>query len=174
MARDTVAPEVKILFERETIRKRISQLSDAIKERYPDAGNLLIIPLQTGAMFFAVDLLRSFRGPQRPMISSVIVNTRDFSGSYFGKTRDLARGRDLLILDDIFDTGKTLEDVYNYYKNCGAKTICSCFLLNKRIPKVTDLKPDFIGFDVEDLYVVGYGLDADERYRELENIGYLE
>ena len=55
MARDTVAPEVKILFERETIRQRISQLSDAIKERYPDAGNLLIIPLQTGAMFFAVD-----------------------------------------------------------------------------------------------------------------------
>ena len=83
-------------------------------------------------------------------------------------------GRKILLVDDIFDTGESLEFAVRWLRERGAGEVRTCVLLDKEVEKRTSLRPDFVGFKVPNYFVVGYGLDLDEKFRELPYVAYLK
>ena len=139
---------------------------------------LTVIAILTGTLMFMSDLLRRIPLPLKLTCLSV--------ASYHGKTQpsgevlfkevsvpDVA-GQDLLILDDILDTGHTLEAVRTKLETAEPRSIRVCVLLSKRKQRARNVDVDYIGFEIDDEFVVGYGLDFMERYRNLPYIGVLK
>jgi hypoxanthine phosphoribosyltransferase len=129
-----------------------------------------------GAVFFLADLLKRLQVP-------VAVDFFQVS-SYRGATtpgelrvrKDIdlpVRGQDVLIIEDIIDTGYTLRTILDMFRFRGARTVKLCALLDKTERREVDVTVDYCGFEIEDRFVVGYGLDFDERYRNLPYVGYL-
>ena len=84
------------------------------------------------------------------------------------------KGRDIIIVEDIVDTGYTLEYICDYVNNMHPKSVVTCSLLDKKARRVVDVNPDYSGFVIDDLFVIGYGLDFDQKYRNLPYIGVVE
>ena len=166
----------KALLDAETIHGRIAELSIQIQQTLPP-GELHIIVILNGAMIFAADLARQIA---RPCLM-------DFWGwsSYGDKTSPApikmthsldfgVADKDILVLDDIVDTGVTLDNAVKCLLNAGARSIYTCVLLNKPSKRVNGFKADFCGFDIPDEFVVGYGLDYGGRYRNLPFVATME
>lgn len=158
--------------EIETIVKRLgSQISEDYKDKNP-----LIIGLLKGTIFFMVDLLKNID----------IKCTLDFmkASSYSGASStgnvmikgDIpeVEGRHVVLIDDILDTGRTIKSVKELFESRGALSVKVCVLLNKPEGRVVDIEADYVGGLVENEFVVGYGLDYDEQYRNLPYIGVLK
>ena len=168
-----MSAEKYILLKSDDIQKRIAELaaemSDLLQNEKFD-----ILWLAEGAFYFAADLTRllPFQDIQihSLKVSSYGAGKKSSENPLIIGDISKFRGRNVLIVDDIFDTGKTLEFVSNELKKIGAKKIMSCFLLNKKVEKLTDAKPDFVGFDIEDRFVFGYGLDSGGVNRNLPDI----
>jgi len=132
--------------------------------------------LMNGAMVFAADLVRamSSRGCVMEMDFIQLEKNRQDGAVKLAAASNLpVEGRDVLLIDDIFDDGKTLSFAYEHYKKLGASSITSVVLLDKSGGKETTIKPDFIGFECPDIFVIGYGMDIAYRYRELPFIGKM-
>lgn len=166
----------RVLFEASAIHKRLDEMAAQITADYSDR-ELTVIAILTGSVMFMSDLLR--RIPLRLKLDCLSVV------SYHGKTRtsgevifkqlvesDVA-GRHVLILDDILDTGHTLDAVRKKLETAGPCSIRVCVLLSKRKQRARNVDVDYIGFEIDDEFVVGYGLDFMERYRNLPYIGVL-
>jgi hypoxanthine phosphoribosyltransferase len=167
----------KTLFTKTDIRKRVAELGKTITEIYKDK-DVLIVPILEGGTIFAADLVREINLPvvvQSFKVSSYHGGTFS-SGKLTMDTTSLpeCRGKDIILIDDIFDTGLTLSTLRNHFKIAGANTVSTCVLLNKRVMRHTNLKPDLFGFEIENEFVVGYGLDYKEVYRNLPYIGVLD
>ena len=166
----------RVLFDEPTIRKLLDQMAAQITADYRDR-ELTVIAVLTGSLMFMSDLLR--RIPLRLKLDCLNVV------SYHGKAqtsgnvtfKDMgvpdAAGRNVLILDDILDTGHTLSAVCEKLKAAKPRSLRVCVLLSKRKQRVRDVNSDYVGFEIEDEFVVGYGLDFMERYRNLPYIGVL-
>jgi hypoxanthine phosphoribosyltransferase len=137
---------------------------------------LTVIAILTGSLMFMSDLLRRIPLPLRLDCLSVV--------SYHGKTQTSGDvvfklavpdvgGQDVLILDDILDTGYTLAAVRKKLQTAKPRSIRVCVLLSKRKQRARDVDADYIGFEIDDEFVVGYGLDFMERYRNLPYVGVL-
>ena len=137
---------------------------------------LTVIAILTGSLMFMSDLLRRIPLPVRLDCLSVV--------SYHGKTQTSGDvvfklavpdvgGQDVLILDDILDTGYTLAAVRKKLQTAKPRSIRVCVLLSKRKQRARDVDADYIGFEIDDEFVVGYGLDFMERYRNLPYVGVL-
>ena len=166
----------RVLFDGPAIHKRLDELAAQITSDYPDR-ELAVIAILTGSLMFMSDLLRRIPLPLKLDCLSV--------ASYHGKTQtsgevifnelpfpDVA-GRDVLILDDILDTGHTLAAVRKKLETTRPRSIRACVLLSKRKPRAREVDADYIGFEIDDEFVVGYGLDFMEHYRNLPYIGVL-
>jgi len=165
-----------MLFDGPAIHKRLDELATQIASDYLDR-ELAVIAILTGSLMFVSDLLRRIPLPLRLDCLSV--------ASYRGKAttsgdvifKELAvpdvAGRDVLILDDILDTGNTLASVRKRVETAGPRSIRVCVLLSKRKQRARDVYADYIGFEIDDEFVVGYGLDFMERYRNLPYVGVL-
>lgn len=168
----------RVVIPRDEIAARVGQLAGEIAECY--AGReLTILAVLTGSLIFLSDLIR--RLPLRMRVDVVAVS------SYPGPTTcsqgadvrtpvppDLA-GRDVLILDDILDSGRTLAATLSDVRAAGAASVRSCVLLRKRRPDVPSrTEADFVGFEIENEFVVGYGLDFDRLYRNLPDVCLLK
>jgi hypoxanthine phosphoribosyltransferase len=169
-----LAPEVLISAER--LQQRVAELAAAIDRDYADSSRLVCVGVLKGAVFFLTDLLKHLRVP-------VAVDFFQVS-SYRGATtpgelrvrKDIdlpVRGEDVLIVEDIIDTGYTLRTILDMFRFRGARTVKLCALLDKKERREVDVTVDYFGFEIEDRFVVGYGLDFDERYRNLPYVGYL-
>jgi hypoxanthine phosphoribosyltransferase len=170
------AQAVKILVTEQQIQDAIDKVAADI--RLKEAGRpLTVIAIMTGSIVFLADLMRKLDQP----IRVGVVQT----SSYRGGTQRGAltinsdmlldvEGRDVLLVDDIFDTGHTLNEVVAMIDDLGPKSIKSAVLLLKRGRQEVQMRPDYVGFEIPDEFVVGYGLDYRDMYRNLPYLAALE
>lgn len=166
----------RVLFDAPAIHKRVEEMATQITADYLNR-ELTVIAILTGSLMFMSDLLRRIPLPLKLDCLSVV--------SYHGKTQTSGEvvfkqlavpdvtGRDVLILDDILDTGHTLAAVRKMLETAKPLSLRVCVLLSKRKRRAWDVDADYIGFEIDDEFVVGYGLDFMERYRNLPYIGVL-
>lgn len=168
-------PPGKTLLERKTIRTRVAQLGKEIARDLGDAS-LCMVPVMDGGMIFAADLMREIALPMiiRPIKASSYGDATTSSGTITlpSGIPEGIEGKDLLLVDDILDTGRTLEVLTSLLREAGARSVRKCVLLRKESAK--HFHADFIGFDIPDVFVVGYGLDLAGLHRNLADILVME
>lgn len=170
--------KVEKLISSEAIAVQVSTLANKIAKSMP--SNLTIVVLLRGSFVFAADLIRALHAVgMRPQVDFMTVSSYGKSTTSSGTVqvvRDLTEpveGHDLLIVDDILESGRTLEFVKNMLKERGARSIKTAVLLDKPGKRKFEIEADYVGFVIEDKFVVGYGLDYANYYRELPYIGAI-
>jgi hypoxanthine phosphoribosyltransferase len=165
----------RVLISEEQLARRIRALSRDIQRDF--AGReLVVIPLLTGTVMFLADLIRNLSLPLRldfMGVSSYGDGTESGRLVFTKELRLSVRGRDVLLVDDILDTGKTMTRVLARLRPLGPRCIKTCVLLNKAARRTESIEADYVGFEIPDFFVVGYGLDFAERYRNLPFVGVL-
>jgi hypoxanthine phosphoribosyltransferase len=167
-----------VLISEEELRHRIHELGQAISVDY--AGqDLLLVAILKGSVIFLADLMRAITIPHQidfMAVSSYGVGARISSG-VVRIVMDLAtniEGRNVLIVEDIIDTGQTLDYIIRILGERGPKSLRICTLLNKGSRREVEIPVDFIGFDIPNEYVFGFGLDVDELHRNLPYVATLK
>ncbi|HAE61591.1 MAG TPA: hypoxanthine phosphoribosyltransferase [Eubacteriaceae bacterium] len=166
-----------VLIDEKTLKKRVSELGKELAEEYKDKNPLVICVLK-GSVLFMSDLVQSMDIPLEidfMAISSYGSGTRSSGEVRILKDLDKSvEGRDLLIIEDIVDSGLTLSYLIRIFKDRNTNSIKVCSLLDKPERRTSEVEIDYVGFVVPDEFVVGYGLDFAERYRNLPFIGVLK
>jgi hypoxanthine phosphoribosyltransferase len=163
----------RVLFGREDIRRRVEELGRTITGDYVGREPVLISVLKGGTMFLA-DLIRHLRLPLETHLMAV----SPYGGAEesMGRVRILLdvevdlTGRDVLLVEDIVDTGLTLSYLMSIIRSRRPASLEVCALLDRSVRRIVPLRPRYVGFDCPDSFVVGYGLDFEERYRNLADI----
>jgi hypoxanthine phosphoribosyltransferase len=171
---------VRVLIPQADLERRVAEMAEEINRDYSQkaAGSdgLVCIGVLKGSVFFLVDLLKKLTFPVKvDFFQTASYGSSTTAGEVrIRKDVDLPiRGKDVLLIEDIVDTGHTLRTVLGLLRFRGAKSVRLCALLDKAERREVDVPIDYCGFTIEDLFVVGYGLDFDERYRNLPYIGVL-
>ena len=168
----------KVLLSEEQIRERVAQLGRELKKDYADK-NPVFVGVLKGVVVFYADVIRAFDAPCELdfMWISSYSGTQSTGNMLVRKdvTVDL-NGRDVVILEDILDTGRSLKFTYDHLVSKGAASVRICTLLDKPEGRVAgyDIKADYTGFNIPNEFVVGYGLDYNEKYRNLPYVGILK
>ncbi|MBF1208474.1 hypoxanthine phosphoribosyltransferase [Fusobacterium pseudoperiodonticum] len=168
---------IENLIDRKTVENRIKELAKQIEKDY--AGEeLYCVGLLKGSVVFLSDLVKEINSPviiDFMSVSSYGSETVSSGDVKILKDTDLdLRGKHVLIVEDIIDTGLTLEHVIRYFKESkGVKTLKTCTLLSKPERRKVNIDIDYVGFDVPDKFVIGYGLDYDQKYRNLPYIAVV-
>ncbi len=166
-----------VLIDEKTLKKRVSELGKELAEEYKGKNPLVICVLK-GSVLFMSDLVQSMDIPLEidfMAISSYGNGTRSSGEVRILKDLDKSvEGRDLLIIEDIVDSGLTLSYLIKIFKDRNTNSIKVCSLLDKPERRISEVEIDFVGFAVPDEFVVGYGLDFAEKYRNLPFIGVLK
>lgn len=167
----------RILIPRERIAERVRQLGAEISQVYAgdiEAG-LTLVTILSGSLIFLSDLIRCL--PLRMKLGLITVSsyqgTKPTTASVVQQLNVDVTGRHVLLVDDILDTGGTLRLVRQQLAPVEPKSIRTCVLLRKPSKAPPDVPADFVGFDIEDHFVVGYGLDFNDHYRNLPDIAVL-
>lgn len=170
---------VKILFDENIIAARVAALAGEIAARA--SKNLLAVPVMNGAFVFAADLLRGLHGAGlAPEVDFLALGSYGAGTSSSGRValaRDIlapVAGRDVLLIDDILETGRTLAFARDLLRARGAGRVLIAVALEKPHKRAAEVTPDFVGFSCPDRFVVGYGMDYAGKYRELPFIGALD
>lgn len=166
----------EIIINQDEIARRVEELAGQITRDFTGKP-LTIICLSNGAIIFAADLIRHISIPiQLDSISVSSYRGTESTGQVkLDKGLKLCvKGRNVLIVDDILDTGLTLSKVKDEVKKADPEKIFTCVLLNKPARREVDIEADYCGFQIEDHFVVGYGLDFNEAYRNLPYIAILK
>jgi hypoxanthine phosphoribosyltransferase len=165
-----------VMFTEAQIKKRVRELGHELRKVYGD-GEFTIISIINGAVMFTADIMRQIDNPVRldcVRISSYGNATKSFGTPQIvsSLTIDIA-GRHVLLIDDILDTGKTIKLVSELVSKLKPASMRTCVLLDKEARREVPFEADFVGFKIPNKFVVGYGLDFAERYRNLPCIGVL-
>jgi len=170
----------KILIHEEVLRKRIIELAKQISVDYKDKDLVLIVVLE-GAMIFFADLVREITlPPQSVLVNSIAVSSYGMGTKTSGTVKikkDIdtdIKGRNVLLLEDIIDTGLTLKFIIEYLKEKKPASLRNCVLLNKAERREVEVDLDYVGFKIPNEFVVGYGLDCAEKYRRLRHVVALK
>ena len=178
MAETAAALDIKPLFTAERISHRVEELAREIAAtRLKD---LIIVAILKGSFIFAADLIRAlYRHGLKPEIDFMFLASYGTGTHSSGEVEVLREveskleGRDVVIVDDILDSGRTLAFAKAFLEARGARRVMTCVLLDKQVPRAAAIAPDFTGFHCPSVFVVGYGTDLAHRYRELPFIGYV-
>lgn len=172
----------RVLISQEQIRSRVHELAEEItRDHAPDKlenAEVTIVPILTGAMIFCGDLIRQL--PLKMKIGLITVSSypgaslRTKGSQILGDQLGDIAGRHILLVDDILDSGGTINLVVPILRDLGAATVKSCVLLRKDRPIAKAVHVDYVGFEIPDEFVVGYGLDYDNYYRNLPDIVTLK
>ena len=168
--------EINILINKSKLEKRIEEMGKQIAKDY-EGKDLVLVGILKGSVIFMAELAKNIK-------KSVALDFMDVS-SYEGTEstgkikinkdiRDTIEAKDVIIVEDIIDTGRTLTYVKEYLAQKNPNSIKIATMLSKPSRRVLELKVDYIGFAIDDKFVVGYGLDYNEQYRNLPYIGYIE
>jgi len=165
----------RVLITRAQLARRVRALSREIERDF--AGrDLVVVAILNGTVMFLADLIRHLSLPLRLDfigISSYGLGTESGEMVFTKELRLDVRGRDVLLIDDILDSGRTLRRVLGKLRPLKPRRIRTCVLLEKQARRVEKVRANYIGFAIPDLFVVGYGLDFAERYRNLPFVGVL-
>ena len=159
----------RVLISEQQIARRVRQLTRQLQRDYKDR-DLVIVSLLNGTVMFLADLIRHLSLPLRldfMGVSSYGAGTESGELVFTKQLRLDVRGRDVLVVDDILDTGRTLKRVLAVLRQHQPRRLKVCVLLDKKARRIEKVRADYVGFEIPDLFVVGYGLDFAERYRNL-------
>lgn len=163
----------KLLYSREEIKARVRELGTNISKDYKEK-NLLVVSLLRGSFIFTADLVREISIPvEVDFMTTASYGHGEVSSGNVEIINDIrtgVEGKDILIVDDISDSGYTLKKVYDLLKLKNPNSIKICVMLDKPSRRKVDIDPDFVGFEIPDLFVVGYGLNYGNHHR---NIPYI-
>jgi len=173
----------RILISQEKIAARVTQLAQQIvadhtPPRMAGEAEITIVPILTGAMIFCCDLIRQI--PIAMKIGLMTVSSypgssiRSQGSQLLGQQLGDVRGRHVLLIDDILDSGGTIKLVAPFVKSLGAATVKTAVLLRKDRPAAKEVAVEYVGFEIPDEFVVGYGLDYNNYYRNLPDIVTLK
>ncbi|MBE7705862.1 MAG: hypoxanthine phosphoribosyltransferase [Cyanobacteria bacterium SIG30] len=170
--------ELKTLISEEELTKRIKEVAEEINNFYGDE-KLTVICVLKGAIMFCSHLIKYLKMPVE--LECVRLSSYGTSTKSSGKVKALdltlpqLEGKNVLVVEDIIDTGLTLKFLKDYIESTlNPKTLKIATLIDKKISRLNDMQPDFYGFDIDDKFIVGFGLDYEEIYRNIPYIGYFE
>lgn len=169
--------KIEVLISEEKLQERIQELATELKKEYQEE-EVVFCSVLKGAIFFTVDLMKKYDGDAR--IDFIRVSSYEGENST-GKIalkiplkKENIEGKNIVVVEDIVDTGRTYHYLMEYIKEMNPKSVKSCVLLDKKARRVVPFEADYVGFSIEDLFVIGYGLDYDEKYRNLPYIAYVK
>ncbi len=170
--------DLKMLFEPERIQNSIAKLAEKLNSEYKDEEVYLICVLK-GSVMFMTDLAKHLKMPLRMEFIRLSSYGSGFNSTGRVNAVDISlpdlNGKNVLIIEDIIDTGHTAKFLVDFINhNFKVQTLKFCSLLDKKIKREVDIDADFYCFEVDDKFLVGYGLDYDGFYRNLPYIGYVE
>lgn len=161
----------------EKVTKRIAEMGAQISAEY-GAEPVCLICILKGSVFFTVELAKRITSPvelEFMCVSSYGADTKSSGVVKIVKDLDVSiEGKNVIVIEDIIDSGRTLSYLLENLKTRNPKSLKLCTLLDKPERRVVEVKVDYIGFEIPDEFVVGYGLDFDQQYRNLPYIGYVE
>lgn len=170
--------KLKVLFTEDQIQNRIKEMAEEMNVFY-NGEEVYAICVLKGAVMFAVDLVKHFNMPLK--MEFIRLSSYNGGTSTSGKVNavDISlpdlNGKNVLIIEDIVDTGLTAKFLLDFIGcNFHTKSTKFCSLLDKKITRVADVDADYYGFEVDDKFLIGYGLDYDGYYRNLKYIGYMD
>lgn len=170
---------IRVLFSEQDIAKRVAEIADEVAA----AGleKLLVVPILKGSFVFAADLVRALHvaglTPTVEFLSLSSYREATVSSGQVEILRDVegeVRGRSVLLVDDILESGRTTAFAKDLMAARGAATVRTCVLLDKPGKRAAEIDADFTGFECPDLFVVGYGMDMAHEYRQLPFVGVVE
>ena len=166
---------VEVLFTKDQIQDRVTALAQQITADYKDR-QLVLVSMLRGSVFFATDLARQIELPLSMDFLSISSYGEDSEG-VVRITKDLEENiawKDVLVIEDIIDTGFTLKYLLRTLGGRNPKSIEVCTLLDRRARRIIEIDLKYIGFEIPDKFVIGYGLDYRQRYRNLPYIGVVK
>ena len=172
-----MAEKIRVMIPEDKVDARIKEIGEAISKQY-EGEEVHLICVVRGGSFFMCELAKRISVPVTLDFMSVSSYGMDTKSSGVVKiVKDLdtpIEGKNVLIAEDIIDTGRTLAYLMEHLKQRKPKSLKLCTLLDKPDRRVSDVKVDYTGFEIPDEFVVGYGLDYDQRYRNLPYVGVIE
>jgi hypoxanthine phosphoribosyltransferase len=173
-----VSSRVRVLFDETAIARRNEEIAREVAAVQPN--DLLVVAVLKGSFMFAADLIRALHrsglAPQVEFLHLSSYRTGIVSSGQVDILRDVeseVRGRDVLLVDDILESGRTLAFAKDLLAARGARRVLVAVLLEKRVTRAVEVKADFVGFTCPDVFVVGYGMDVGHSYRQLPYVGVV-
>ena len=167
-----------IFISQNSIQNKVKEIANKIDNDYKDE-EVIIISILKGAIYFTMDLVKNINNPNIQLdfmkVSSYKNNIE--SNNEIDFQLDISidiTNKNIIIVDDILDTGYTMQFLYNHLAKKNPKSIKTCVLLNKPERRIININADYVGFDIKNEFVIGYGLDYDEKYRNLPHISYIK
>jgi hypoxanthine phosphoribosyltransferase len=172
-----ISQRLVLLYSRDQIARRVSELAAVISTDYAGA-DLVLVGILRGSFVFLADLIRQLTVPVVvDFVGAASYGSRTQTSGQVTFTRELqvpVSGRDLLLVEDIEDTGVTLQAIQRKLKELGPRSVKVCILIDKRERRQIDMPLDYVGFEINKGFIVGYGIDYAEQYRYLPDIYRLE
>ena len=168
--------KIKVLISEEQIDKRLDELANQIMEEYKEQ-DLLFLCILKGSIFFTVELSKKIKNNIQFEFIEVSSYENNESTGKIKINKDITNsieGKNVIIIEDIVDTGRTLSYLKEYLMQKKPATLKICTLLDKPSRRIIPIKTDYVGFSIENKFVIGYGLDDEQNYRNLNYIGYVE
>lgn len=167
--------DINVLIDEEKLQQRIKELAKEIEKDYEN-NEINLICILKGSIFFTCGLAKNIN----KNVKIDFLRIASYDGTNSNKIKLVAdllpsiKDKDIIVIEDIIDTGKTLNYLIPYLKQMKPNSIKVCTLLDKPSKRIVKFNADYVGFEVEDKFVVGYGLDYNQNYRNLPFIGYIE
>lgn len=169
--------KINVLISEKLLQERIKEVAKQIEKDY-ESKEITIISVLRGGVFFTVDLTKNIKNKMTFEFIEVSSYGNNFESTGNIKiNKDIStsiEGKDVLIVEDIIDSGRTLKYLKEYLENKKANSVKICTLLNKPERREVEVNVDYIGFDIPNKFVLGYGLDYEGYYRNLPYVGYIE
>lgn len=168
--------QIKMLIDEERINKRIKEIARQIEEDYKNK-DIVFLCILKGSVVFTVELAKAVKNNVQFEFMEVSSYIGHESTGKIKINKDITesiKGKNIIVIEDIIDTGRTLYDLKEYLKQKNPETLKICTLLDKPSRRVAEIEADYVGFVIDNKFVVGYGLDDNQNFRNLNYIGYIE
>lgn len=168
--------EIKVLINEKQINERLDELANQIMNDYKDK-EIMFLCILKGSVIFTVELAKRIKNNVQFEFIEVSSYEGHESTGKIKLNKDITQsieGKDVIVIEDIIDTGRTISFLKEYLLQKNPNSLKICSLLDKSSRRIFNIKADYTGFEIEDKFVIGYGLDDEQNYRNLNYVGYIE